>query len=174
MPAVKTLNTESYVVNSDLMLTLFQSFVKLHSFTIHVIGQPTSLQWLAGLKSLSELRELIISIESECSPSPAGLLCWLVEHRLATVEMDFNFPSNTAYDLHSPTDGMVDYLLKSVLRSNQITRLCLTNVSRETMAGVHSILVHCPSLVSLELKRTRLGYDGILHIICSALKKTHH
>ena len=37
------------------------------------------------------------------------------------------------------------------------------------MAGVHSILLHCPSLVSLELKKTRLGYDGILYI-CSALK----
>ena len=37
------------------------------------------------------------------------------------------------------------------------------------MAGVHSILLHCPSLTSLELKRTRLGYDGILHI-CSALR----
>ena len=38
------------------------------------------------------------------------------------------------------------------------------------MAGVHSILLHCPSLVSLELERTRLGYDGILYI-CSALQK---
>ena len=83
--------------------------------------------------------------------------------------MDINFPSNTAYDLHSSTDGMVDSLLKSVLRSNQITELCLPNISCETMAGVHSILLHCPSLVSLELKRTRLGYDGILYI-CSALK----
>ena len=38
------------------------------------------------------------------------------------------------------------------------------------MAGVHSILLHCPSLETLELKRTRLGYDGILYI-CSALRK---
>ena len=47
--------------------------------------------------------------------------------------------------------------------------MVLPNISRETMAGVHSILLHCPSLTSLELKRTRLGYDGILHI-CSALR----
>ena len=83
--------------------------------------------------------------------------------------MNINLPSNTAYDLHSSTDGMIDSLLKSVLRSNRTTRLCLPNISRETMAGVHSILLHCPSLVSLELKRTKLGYDGILYI-CSALR----
>ena len=47
--------------------------------------------------------------------------------------------------------------------------MVLPNISRETMAGVHSILLHCPSLTSLELKRTRLGYDGILHI-CRALR----
>ena len=37
------------------------------------------------------------------------------------------------------------------------------------MAGVHNILLHCPSLATLELKRTRLGYDRILYI-CSALR----
>ena len=48
--------------------------------------------------------------------------------------------------------------------------MVLPNIlSRETMAGVHSILLHSPSLTSLELKRSRLGYDGILHI-CSALR----
>ena len=45
----------------------------------------------------------------------------------------------------------------------------LPNISRETMTGVHNILLHCPSLTTLELKRTRLGYDGILYI-CSALR----
>ena len=133
------------------------------------IGHTSSLEWLAGLKSLSELRELYITIRGECSPPPAGLECGPVSSRLTTVEMDINLPSNIAYDLHSSTDGMVDSLLKSVLRSNQITKLRLTNISRETMAGVHSILIHCPSLVSLKLKRTRLGYDGILYI-CSALR----
>ena len=37
------------------------------------------------------------------------------------------------------------------------------------MAGVCNILLHCPSLATLELKRTRLGYDGIPYI-CSALR----
>ena len=35
--------------------------------------------------------------------------------------------------------------------------------------SVHNILLHCPSLTTLKLKRTRLGYDGILYI-CSALR----
>ena len=184
MPAIQNLRFESSVLNSDLMLTLLQSLVKLQSlYVVHSTlrdrgrlttsqkwnRQPTSLEWLAGLKSLSELRELSISIDGECSPPSAGLEWWPISSRLTRVEMDINLPSNTGYDLHSSTDGMVDSLLKSVLRSNQITRLRLPNVSRETMAGVHSILLHCPSLVSLKLKRTRLGYDGILYI-CSALR----
>ena len=168
MPAVEELDFNSTVVNSDLTLALLQSLVKLQSLVIH-IKHTSSLEWLAGLKSLSELRELNISIRGECSPPPAGLEWWPVSSRLRKVKMNINLPSNTAYDLHSSTDGMVDSLLKSVLRSNQITELCLSNISRETMGGVHSILLHCPSLVSLELKRTRLGYDGILYI-CSALK----
>ena len=171
MAAVKELDFESKVVNSDFT-PLLQSLVKLQSLKILqslIFRHISSLGWLAGLKSLSELRELKISIDGECSPPPAGLECGPVSSRLTTVVMDINLPSNTAYDLHSSTDGMVDSLLKSVLRSNQITKLCLPNISRETMAGVHSILLHCPSLVSLELKRTRLGYDGILYI-CSALR----
>ena len=168
MSAVEKLYFRSNVVNNDITIALLQSLVKLQSLEIF-IKHTSSLEWVAGLKSLSELRELDIFISGECSPPPAGLLCWLAEHRLTTVVMDINLPSNTAYDLHSSTNGMVDSLLKSVLRSNQITKLCLPNISRETMAGVHSILLHCPSLVSLELKRTKLGYDGILYIY-SALR----
>jgi hypothetical protein len=37
------------------------------------------------------------------------------------------------------------------------------------MVGVHSIILDCPNLATLELKRSRLGYDGILYI-CSALR----
>ena len=92
-----------------------------------------------------------------------------MEHRLTEVVLDIELPSNSVYDVRSSTDALVDSLLKSVLRSNQITRMELPNISRETMTGVHSILLHCPSLTSLELKRTRLGSDGILHI-CSALR----
>ena len=168
MPAVEKFNFDSNVVNSDFMLALLQSLVKLQSLVI-CIEHTSSLEWLAGLKTLSELRELYISIRGECSPPPAGHEWWPVSSRLTTVVMNINLPSNTAYDLHSSTDGMVDSLLKSVLRSNQITELCLPNISHETMAGVHSILLHCPSLVLLELRRTRLDYDGILYI-CSALR----
>ena len=92
-----------------------------------------------------------------------------MEHRLTHAVLDIKLPYNSVYDVRSSTDALVDSLLKSVLRSNQITEMVLPNISRETMAGVHSILLHCPSLTSLELKRTRLGYDGILHI-CSALR----
>ena len=168
MPAVGKLNFKSNFVNSDLTFTLLQSLVKLQSLKFD-IEHTSSLEWLTGIKSLSELRKLDISIRGECSPPPAGLECGPVSSRLTTVNVRINLPSNTVYDLYSSTDGMVDSLLKSVLRSNQITKLCLTNISRETMAGVHSILLHCPSLVSLELKRTRLGYDGILYI-CRVLR----
>ena len=168
LPAVENLDLEFKVVNSDLTLSLLQSFDKLQSLQISIVFHR-SLEWLAGLKSLSELREMRISVAGDCSPPPAGLEWWPVSSRLETVVIDINLPSNTAYHLHSPTNGMVDSLLKSVLRSSQIAEVCLTDIYRETMAGVHSILLHCPSLVSLELKRTRLGYDGILYI-CSALR----
>ena len=170
LPAVdKLIFKPTVCVGSDLTLTLLQSLVKLQSLEIH-IRHPTSLEWLAGLKSLSELRELVISIRGECSPPPAGLEYGPVSSRLTTVVMDINLPSNTAYDLYDATNRMVDSLLKSVLISyHNITKLHLPHISRETMAGVHSILLHCPSLASLELKRTRLGYDGILYI-CSALR----
>ena len=64
---------------------------------------------------------------------------------------------------------LVRFLLKRFLRSNQITKMVLPNISSDTMASVHSILLHCPSLTSLKLKSTKLGYDGILHI-CRALR----
>ena len=139
MPSVEYFNFEStnqVIVNSDLTLVLMQLLVKLQSLEIY-IEHTSSLEWLAGLKSLSELRELNVSIRGECSPPPAGLEWWPVSSSLTTVEMDINLPSNTAYDLHSSTDEMVDSLLISVLRSNRITRLCLPNITRETMAGVH-------------------------------------
>ena len=148
--------------------TFLQSLVNLQSLVVRV-RYPTSWEWLAALRSLRELKVLHISSYEECSPPPSDLHCWPVEHRLTEVVLDIKLPYNSAYDVRSSTDALVDSLLKSVLRSNQITRMVLPNVSRETMAGVHSVLLHCPSLTSLELKRTRLGYDGILHI-CSALR----
>ena len=168
LPKLEEIYFYTRVLNSALAHTFLQSLVNLQSLVVHV-DHPTSWEWLAALRSLRELKVLRISSSEECSPPPSDLHCWPVEHRLTEVVLGIKLPSNSVYDVRSSTDALVDSLLKSVLRSNQITRMVLPNISRETMAGVHSILLHCPSLTSLELKRTRLGYDGILHI-CSALR----
>ena len=154
------------VVNSVLALTFLQSHLK--SLVVHV-DHPTSWGWLSALKSVRELKVLHIFSSKECSPPPSDLLLWLVEHRLTEVGLDIKLPSNSAYCLRTSIDALVGSLLKRVLRSNHITKMVLPIISRETMAGVHSILLHCPSLTSLKLRRTRLGYDGILHI-CRALR----
>ena len=164
LPKVELVLFETEVVNSVLALTFLQSH--LQSLVVHV-AHPTSWEWLAVLKSLRELKVLRISSSEECSPPPSDLLLWLVEHRLTEVGLDIKLPSNSAYCLCSSI--LVGSLLKHVLRSNQIIKMVLSNISRETMAGVRSILLHCPSLTTLELKRPRLGYDGILHI-CHALR----
>ena len=158
LPKLEEIDFATIVLDSALTHTFLQSLVNLQSLEVHVT-HPTSWEWLAALRSLRELKVLRISSFKECSPPPSDLLCGPVEHRLTEVVLDIKLPSNSAYDVHSSTDELVDSLLKSVLRSNQITRMVLPNISRETMAGVHSILLHCPSLTSLELKRTRLGYD---------------
>ena len=168
LPKLEEIGFKTRVLNSALAHTFLQSLVNLQSLVVHV-DHPTSWEWLAELRSLRELKVLRISSDEECSPPPSYLHCWPVEHRLTEVELGIKLPSNSVYDVRSSTDALVDSLLKSVLRSNQITRMVLPNISRETMAGVRSILLHCPSLTSLELKRTRLGYDGILHI-CSPLR----
>ena len=169
---------DTTIINNSGAQTFLSSLVNLQSLKIHDTEYSptpiTSWKWLAGLKSLSELKVLHISSSKECSPPPTDIHSWL-EHgliegdKLTEVVLDIKFPSNTIYDLHSPTYVRVDSVLKSVLRSNQITKILLPYISRETMAGVHNILLHCPSLTTLELKRTRLGYDGILYI-CSALR----
>ena len=158
---LEEIDFKTTVLNSALAHTFLQSLVNLQSLVVHV-DHPTSWVWLAALRSLRELKVLHICSSRYCSVSNEGL---------REVVLDIELPSNSVYDVRSSTDALIDSLLKSVLRSNQITRLVLElpNISRETVAGVHSILLHCPSLTSLELKRTRLGYDGILHI-CSALR----
>ena len=154
--------------DSSLSISFLQLLINLETLSIR---QSSKLwEWFPALKPLSKLRVLDIHCSRKCSLiPPTDTLCWLVEHRLTAVWIDVNFPSYTIYDICSPTDVLVDSVLKSALRSNTITKLVLPNVSRGTMAGVHSILLHCPSLTLLELKRTRLGYDGILYI-CSALR----
>ena len=171
------------IINSSGAQTFLSSLVNLQSLEIYNSSNTfdpspnfvTSWGWLAGLKSLSKLKVLHISSSEECSPPPTDIHSWLEhgliegDNKLTEVVLDIKFPSNTIYDLHSPTDVLIDSVLKSVLRSNKITKMDLSNISRETMAGVRNILLHCPSLTTLELERTRLGYDGILYI-CSALR----
>ena len=168
LPKLEEIKIETKVLNSALAHTFLQSLVNLQSLVVQV-DHPTSWEWLAALRSLRELKVLRIFSDEECSPPPSDLHCWPEEHRLTEVVLDIKLPSHSAYDVRSSTDALVDSLLKSVLRTNQITGMVLPNISCETMAGVHNILLHCPSLTSLELKRARLGYDGILHI-CSALR----
>ena len=168
----------STIINSSVAHQFLQTLHNLQSLNVSsVFGSPiTSWEWLAGMKSLSELQQLHISSSEECSPPPTDIHCWPLkdgfiegDNKLTQVVFNIKFPSNTIYNIHSPTDALVDSVLKSVLRSNTITKLALPNISRDTMAGVRSILLHCPSLTTLELERTRLGYDGILYI-CSALR----
>ena len=159
---IKECKFHSIALNSTIGCKFLQSLVNLQE--LEVIGTD-SLEWLGSLKSLSQLQELRISSKKECHPSSIPPLCWPVEHRLRIVTLNIKFPFSI-YDLQNPADALLGSLLKSL---KQITKLVLSNVSRETMAGVCNILLHCPSLTTLELKRTRLGYDGILYI-CSALR----
>ena len=155
---------EMVLLSHVLSDSLLQSFVKLQSLTVDIDSSITSWEWLASLR---ELKILNITSREECSSTLADPLCWLVEHQLTELVLDIKLPLNKS-EFCSETDKLISSVLKSVLKSNLITNLMLPNVSRATMAGVHSILLHCPSLETLELERTRLGYDGILYI-CSAL-----
>ena len=182
---VNLFNTEeccldNTIINSSVAHQFLQTLANLQSLDVssvlHLGSQITSWEWLAGIKSLSELKQLHISSSVECSPPPTDIhYCPLKsgfiegDNKLTQVVFNIQFPSNKVYDIYSPTDVLVGSVLKSVLRSNAITKLVLPNISRDTMAGVRSILLHCPSLTTLELERTRLGYDGILYI-CSALR----
>ena len=169
---------DTSIINNNAAETFLSFLVNLQSLTIHdslsVWGDYptpfTSWEWLSSLKSLTKLKVLDISYSKECNPPQTDLLCWLIECRLTAIALDIKFPSNTMYELDSPTYVLVDSVLKSVLRSKHITKLVLPYISQETMASVHNILLHCPGLAILKLKRTvRLGYDGILYI-CSALR----
>ena len=93
-------------------------------------------------------------------------------YKMTEAVLDIDLPSTTpsVFDVCSSIDKSVDMVLKVVLRLNTFVDVSLSDISRETMAGVKSILLHCSSLATLKLKRTRLGFDGILYISI-ALKK---
>ena len=175
MATVEECDLHTTIINSSDAHAFLKTLVNIQSLKIYdkrfITPTPfKSWEWLAALRFLNELRVLHISSSKECSPPPTDLHCLLQQgliegdNKLMKVVLDLTFPSNTIYDIPSPTNLLVDSVLKSVLRSNQITKMVLPNITRETMAGVHNILLHCPSLTTLELKRTRLGYDGILYI----------
>ena len=165
---VKELQINS-LTDARISTDYLQPFIKLQSLYIYSLS-PLSWEWVTALKSLNELKSLFISSIVECSvPPPDILASWPVEHRLTELVPNINLPSNTIYDLSTPVDVLLHSVLNSVLISHRITWMLLPNISRGTMAGVRSILLHCPSLTTLRLRRTRLGYDGILYI-CSALR----
>ena len=111
LPKLEEFEFTTRVLNSALAHTFLQSLVNLQSLVVHVT-HPTSWEWLAALRSLRELKVLRISSDEECSPPPSDLHCWPVEHRLIQVALDIKLPSNSAYDVRSSTDALVDSLLK--------------------------------------------------------------
>ena len=159
---------KSNVVKADLVLDFLQSLPSLQSVVISV-DWPSSWEWLAALSSLKNLQLLHINcIDEFWGVPPTNYHCWPKQHQLKELVFDFDLVLGTSFQFHTPIDELVAIVLKSVLRSNVITKLVLPNVSRKTMSDIRSIILHCPSLTKLEMKRTRLGYDGILYI-CSAL-----
>ena len=161
--------SKSWNLKSDIAHKFIRSLHQLQHLEIH-IDSPTSWEWLTAIKTLSELRILHVSSDEGCQLPPTDL-CWPVDHKLTEVILDIKSPSSATYDLCNSTDVLVNSFFKSLLQSNSsnITRIELPNVSREIMADIHNVIRLCPSVVTLELKRTRLGYDGI-HYICSALR----
>ena len=158
----------SNVLSNDLVQKFFKPLDKLQSLSV-TLSSPISWEWLAILEtSLSKLQVLHISSTDECSHSLKKFTSWSKE--LKKIMLDIKFSSATMYELRSSTDVWLRCILKLSLRSEVVTSMNLPGISRETMSDVRRLLLHCPSLTTLELKRTRLGYDGILYI-CSALKK---
>ena len=103
-------------------------------------------------------------------PPELNSICWLLENRLTELSLQIKLtPSVYDVGLQSATASYVNSVLKSILVSKQITKLSLPYVTRDTMINVQRMLVECGNLVKLELRSTRLGYDGILYI-CSALR----
>ena len=148
-----------YFSKSNLSSDAYEFILQLsniQSIAIHVPAN-TSWEWLAALEFLSELK--VLHITDSDNPEKYTQSGFRLSEAVLDIESSESSSSNVA----------VDMVLKSILRLNRFTKVSLSKVSRGTMAGVRNILLHCPSLTTLELKRTKLGYDGILYI-CSALR----
>ena len=134
-------------ISSDVAHNVLQTLAKFQ-----LLKNVRYFNWLASPESFKHLQKLLISNKSQDyshNTKQETKLC---------VELP---PTTKIPDI---CNSIIDLVLRS-----KITKMELSNISRETMAGVHNILLHCPCLTTLKLKRTRLGYDGILHI-CSALR----
>ena len=144
-------------ISSNIFYRYLCQFPQIQLLKIHV-PFISSWRWLTALKCLSGLKVLHISNNTETTIDPG------FETEAGDTEVLLDIDSSK---MSMPEVG--NLVQKSILRSNTFAKVAMTKISRENMACVHSILLHCPSLTRLELKRTRLGYDGILYI-CSALR----
>ena len=165
LKTVEEVNFKPILLDVDLSRLFIQSLVNVQKLVIHssIIRSWESLSALRFLKNLKALHVCELYIACHV------MMCTTLTN-LNEVVLDVNLPSNPKFDICCTADTLIDSLLGLVLKSNQITKVLLPNVSRKTMSSVHAILLHCPSVVTLELKRARLGYNGILYI-CSALRK---
>ena len=95
----------SILTDECISTDYLQSFVKLQLLYIR-LRSPLSWEWVTALKSLNELKSLVIISAEECSvPPPDILASWPVEHRLTKLVLDINLPSNTIYDLSIYSSG---------------------------------------------------------------------
>ena len=165
---VKELKIEFTNISNHLVNDFLKWFVKLESLQINIDSLP-SWNWVSALESLNELRVLHISGFRECIHPPSDMVGILTQRKLSRFLLDIKLPPVKMYDICSKTDVLINSLITSPTFNNLI-EVQLPNISRETMSGIHTTLLHCPSLESLTLKRTNLGYEGVLYL-CSALIK---
>ena len=152
MAKVEECDLQSTVINSSDAHAFLKTLVNIQSLKIYdkrfITPTPIkSWEWLAALRFLNELKVLHISNRKECSPPPTDLHCLLQhgliegDNKLMKVVLNLTFPSNTIYDIPSPTNLLVDSVLKSVLRSNQIKLLkwyCPTYLMRPWLVSITS------------------------------------
>lgn len=135
-----------------------------------VVKTAITLDWLPGVKFLTHLEFLHIDLQNKGIPPQIRFDCLPEKYKLREVVLDVNLPCNEVHHVFStPTHTLLISFQKLIIQSGQLPNPVLLNIFRETMAGIKQVLQQCPCLLSMELKRTRLGYDGIL-FICSALK----
>jgi hypothetical protein len=87
-------------IDSDPLQIFLQSLTNLQSLKIN-IESPTTCEWLSVLKSLSGLKMLQMSFNTECSTPPTDQVCWLIENRLTEIELKVKFLPST-YDVDRP------------------------------------------------------------------------